>query len=226
MNNLVKVEHDKFAHTTTIRGNSISAGPFELNFRHISAPTTNSTVLDIEYRGESCVYLFSGYIIIRLNDIRNHKLNPHESYTDVVNYHYRIESDWYEISKELLKEIAEANDVEIKIWGANSSYEIVDLPRVQFMAQVMYNAVYDEQAYLGIIRNEEDRIQRVAHAIERRDIGNTVVRIIFQIISTIGLISLYIWINVFFDWFVIFSVIGGMLVIFLIALIWFYDEIL
>ncbi|MBR2265339.1 MAG: hypothetical protein IJ882_01485 [Paludibacteraceae bacterium] len=85
-------------------------------------------MIDVLYRGEQYIFLRAGSLIIRLNDSKNIKLEPHETFLrkDNESYYNCVESDYYEISQDLLKEICDASSIEIQISAKNTLVEIID----------------------------------------------------------------------------------------------------
>ena len=153
MNTLVKQEHDKFTNiTTTTTAQIIDGGCCEINFRCINSAGVRSVLMDVTYHASAPsnqFFLSEGKMIIRLNDMRNETLIPHESWCRWIT-HELIESDWYEISPSLLQDIAEASLVEIQISGRDSSFiftphETSYSP--QTIAQAMYDCIYNSSKY-------------------------------------------------------------------------------
>ncbi len=157
-------KYDKFKNKTVTETHySIDEiGTCKINFRHISSPKVDALVMDIYFEHfRSYFELQSGNVILRINNTRNYKLLPHESYrkkeliTPIPGeyfepYTLNIESDWYDISVELLKDIADASSIELQINGYSSSYTFTpneDSLSLQTIAKAIYNAIFDGNAY-------------------------------------------------------------------------------
>ena len=184
MNSLVREEHDRFTERTITRNfEPVEFGDYKISFRHISDPDADSLVMDIDHSSDSdFINLSEGIIIIRLNNQKNYKLKPHESYRNrsvssgiyYVKVKYE-ESDYCHISKDLLHEIAESSSVEIEVMSGRvvevlnfifdaRKREMKSLAQVISLAQVMYNALYDENAYADKIKE----LEREAEEAERK----------------------------------------------------------
>ena len=168
MKSLIKQKTDKFSNKTTTETSAVyDAGlypAFKIIFRHISTSRIDSIVMDIEYSHTYAVAeylnLRFGKVVLRLNNKKNYTLIPHENYTKEKNYYNILntidcvnvkESCWYDINPKLLKEIADASDVELKIYGGNEVnyfHEVgKDSISLQTAAQAMYDCIYHSKEY-------------------------------------------------------------------------------
>lgn len=159
---LVTQTHDKFANKTTTCTCIIRSENFyDIKFRHISTPNLDVIVMDCTKTTFADQSLY-GEIVIRINDQKNYRLSSHENYSTRPG---EEDSVYYKISKELLKEIADASSVELKIIGVNiltifepmkSGYQ----PSIQSIAQVLYDTIYNSQEYEQHLREEIKNIER------------------------------------------------------------------
>ena len=158
--------HDKFANKTTTCTCIIrSEDYYDIRFRHVSTPNLDVIVLDCNITTFADQSLY-GEIIIRINNLKNYRLSSHENYNTRPG---EEDSVYYDISRELLKEVADASSVELKIIGINihtifepkkSGYQ----PAIQSLAQALYDTIYNSQEYEQNvhqeIRNIEDFLKK------------------------------------------------------------------
>lgn len=63
------------------------------------------------------------------------------------------ESVYYRINPKILQEIADAQNIGIKVYGENGSSEIKNPEKFQGYAQAFYNRVYDNNAYQDVAKS-------------------------------------------------------------------------
>ena len=196
-NKFVKVDYDKFNSKTVTRTDpELSLGDaFYLIFRHISMPEGDNLVIDVETSHSDWFFLRNGNVILNINNVENITLTPHENYSKVTNtfgYTSCKESCWYAISQEQLKKICDADSVDIKITGDKSfyvfegdksqiliiytyktkdSFEHSRSKKVNFSimqyAQLMYNACFDNEAYLNSLNEMERASERATQEMQK-----------------------------------------------------------
>ncbi len=119
--------------------------------------------------GEDWAYLSSGQLIVNINDVENIELEPHESYSRVIENSYIPkyngkceESVYYEIDKYILKRICDAKSVDFQIQG-NGGADVYEVNANNFIkyAQVFYNEFYDEDAYKEVFNENLDFLHPV-----------------------------------------------------------------
>lgn len=126
----LKVTGDKFQDKTTTQAKPIKYLNFSLftkiSLRHISCGSGNDYLLIDIFTDSTDDWLFirSGNLYINLNNSINITLGAQENSTDCsvsnnVTHHY--ESVYYDISKEILAQICDADTVDLKLTGDNFS---------------------------------------------------------------------------------------------------------
>lgn len=193
-NKFIKVDYDKFENKrkTTMNYPYIlwwkDGGPWEdgnngmlrplimddkldnihASIRHISLPEIDSLLIDIESFLEDWFFLRDGLFVININDVENITLEPHESYSKVVDDYIGnskcAESCFYEINQELLQKICEAKSVDFKISGKTDSF-VVKANEFITYARRFYNGLFDENAYLDALKeSEKERTNNVENS--------------------------------------------------------------
>lgn len=132
-------------------GEDKSSQIFNLKLRHIKTPTIDSLVIDFHFFANDWFFLRDGKIIINCNSIENIELKPHDSNTSVGKYGgSRIEEiGFYNISKEQLKRICDANTIAVKVSGANNFFELEGkgLLKFHFMCRSFYSELFEDSSY-------------------------------------------------------------------------------
>lgn len=173
MNELVKQSYDKFENVTTTK--TVNASN-RIGLRHVSSPVQEATFLDLEFHQVDGPppHLENGEIILLLNDTKRYSLKPNVSmpptfskdeYIDIFGHLaeriYWDEYIYYEISEELLREMAYATDIKIKLIGASVSMVLQDSPKqpsFKMLAKALYNAIYDSSIFNDEIQKECQRL--------------------------------------------------------------------
>lgn len=164
--------YDKFKDLTTLRCaypliienkfNTVTT----LRFRYLKSSSYGFLVLDVLRIGSNWMFLRSGDLIFNINNSENITLQPHENFSETLeyklsNYSKSIqvrfldgddgvhceESVYYEIPDALLKKLCDAQSVDIKISG-DKTYVAWSLNPFILYCQKFYNAVYDNNAYV------------------------------------------------------------------------------
>ena len=187
MSELLEKEHDEFLNKTTITSKSIHDGNFEVSFRHICTPDTEKLMIDViwksstKYGGQSFYpELERGLMVIRLNDSKNISLQPNKSECDNVRerdyegylFERHFESNYYEISQDILKEIGEASSMKIKIVGGKVDEVIEDEDKywgsLRRIARVLYSNIYDADYFKKQISEDEINEKREIEELHER----------------------------------------------------------
>ncbi|HAQ71564.1 MAG TPA: hypothetical protein DCR48_11375 [Flavobacteriales bacterium] len=133
----------------------------DLTLRHVKTPDIETCLIDYMYLGGDWMFLRNGNMIINLDGTENIKLEAKESNTDVgVGFRNAVcEIGFYSISKEELKKVCDAKEVEVRVGGANSYHSIANsdqknseksiLPgdKFLFMCRTFYAGLYDDSSY-------------------------------------------------------------------------------
>jgi hypothetical protein len=114
------------------------------------------------YLGGDWMFLRNGNMIINIDGVENITLECHESNTEVgVGYKNAcMEVGFYQITKEQLKKVCDAKEVEVRISGGSSYHSIDNKPdqkytedsilpgdKFIFMCRAFYSGLYDESSY-------------------------------------------------------------------------------
>lgn len=160
MCSLIIQDYNKFKEKltfSTVKSKTILS---EINFRYIITSSGDAIVMDyLRHCLETEEWLYGGNAIIRINDIKNYTLTAHLNYRTKEFYDSYDECVYYDISKELLKEIADASKVELLVTGHNvyedfkskTSYKIIVL--IPFLAQALWDAIHNSSEYTQNINN-------------------------------------------------------------------------
>lgn len=222
MKSLIKQKTDKFSNKTTTETSAVyDAGlypAFKIIFRHISTSRIDSIVMDIEYSHTYAVAeylnLRFGKVVLRLNDKKNYTLIPHENYTrenkgynrtlNTIDFVNVEESCWYDINPKLLKEIADASDVELKIYGDNKFCYFHEVGKesisLQTAAQAMYDCIYHSKEYEHDLKASVGKIDDYKRTKKIHDIFADYV---LNIIGLLGLTATFVggvWSFFTFSW--------------------------
>ena len=156
MGTFLKVDGDKFSDKVTTTTDKLNLSKVKIKLRHISfADGNDSLVIDV-YRDytDSWIYIRSGELILNINDSINIRLKAYENYTNsstfknnqgeiVTSY---SESAFYNITKEQLAAICEANTLDIKVRGSDGSI-ISNGDKFLIYCRKFYNQFYDSTKY-------------------------------------------------------------------------------
>lgn len=136
----------------------------ELDFtlRNVKTPDLDVTLIDYMYLGGDWMFLRHGKMIINIDGTENITLECHESDTEVgVGFRNAVcEVGYYSITKEELKKVCDAKQVEVRV-GGNSSYHVINnepnqknseksiLPgdKFIFMCRAFYAGLCDDSSY-------------------------------------------------------------------------------
>ena len=177
MTPFVHQSHDKFeAATTTVTDYAGESGSY-IRLRQHSSPRGDSLCLDLEHRQRDGAQplLIEGELILLINGSKRYSLRPkvskpatyyEDEYVDWAgNLCTRLEWNeyvYYEISEEILREMAYATSIEIKVIGASVSKVLEEskvIPSFLIIAKALYNAIFDNSAFLEDLNKEKQRIK-------------------------------------------------------------------
>jgi len=134
----------------------------DLTMRHIKTPDLDVTLIDYIYIGGDWMFLRNGKMIINIDGTENINLECNESNTEVgVGFRNAVcEIGYYQISKEELKKVCEAKEVEVRVSGDSSYHAINNKPNQEnsektilpgdkflFMCRAFYGGLYDDASY-------------------------------------------------------------------------------
>ena len=174
MNFLTTREHDKFSGKTTTKTIPFDWGGISFNFQHVSNQEGEILYIEIHNRYCDCLYLKSGELIFNINNTKNIKLKSISGlYFQDFDLGKLEETAFYKITKEQLLSICKAKSIEYCLTGDHTTkqctdydedgdsnvtmdgevilndqeYLADDYSKIQYGAQALYNAIYDETAF-------------------------------------------------------------------------------
>jgi len=134
----------------------------DLTMRHVKTPDLDALLIDYTYLGADWMFFRNGSMVINLNGTKNITLECHESNTEVGVGFYNacFEVGFYRISKEDLKKVCDAKELEVRMSGGSSYHAISNkagqenteqaiLPgdKFLFMCRAFYAGLYDVDIY-------------------------------------------------------------------------------
>ena len=189
MTPFVHQSHDKFeAATTTVTDYAGNSGS-NIRLRHHSSPQGDTFCIDLNYtqRNDAQPLLIKGELILLLNGSKRYSLRPkinkpstyyEDEYVDYFgNLCKRIEWNeyvYYEISEEILREMAYATTIEIKVTGASVSIVLEEgevTPSFLIIAKALYNAIFDNSAFKEDFKKEKQRIKEAKIEVELKEMA-------------------------------------------------------
>lgn len=192
MTPFVHQSHDKFeAATTTVTDYAGESGSY-IRLRHHSSPQGDTFCVDLNYtqRNDAQPLLIKGELILLLNDSKRYSLRPkvskpatyyEDEYVDWAgNLCKRLEWNeyvYYEISEEILREMAYATSIEIKVIGASVSKVLEEnkvIPSFFIIAKALYNAIFDNSAFLEDLNKEKQRIKEAKIEAELKEMAEKI----------------------------------------------------
>lgn len=165
-------EFDKYTNKTTIKWNDPLHGKmwakwdyyiYELSYkvgdksfratctltpRMVKVGNVESIVFDYNYSSSDWIFLRNGNLIVHIPGGQNITLLPTESDTKVFSGNVE-EYGYYQVSKEELKAIADAENISVRLSGDSTAFELKEkaLLKFQFMARSFYADVYEDSSY-------------------------------------------------------------------------------
>lgn len=122
-----------------------------LHLRHFKTPDLDSLVIDYTYYSNDWIFLRDGSMIINIDGVDNVNLAPHESDTKVGEFGGSgiTENGFYNITKGQLKQICDAKEISVRIYGGSSYFELKDkgLLKFHFMSRSFYADLYEDSSY-------------------------------------------------------------------------------
>lgn len=192
MTPFVHQSHDKFeAATTTVTDYAGESGSY-IRLRQHSSPRGDSLYLDLEHqqRDGAQPLLIEGELILLINGSKRYSLRPkvskpatyyEDEYVDWAgNLCKRLEWNeyvYYEISEEILREMAYATSIEIKVIGASVSKVLEEnkvIPSFLIIAKALYNAIFDNSAFLEDLNKEKQRIKEAKIEAELKEMAEKI----------------------------------------------------
>ena len=190
----VHQSYDKFSSKTTTVTSCAGDGNCQVRLRHISSSEGEHILLDLEYRQDAPQpMLHQGNLFIVLSGKKRYTLTPHINqparYTEneysnwsgintIITWY---ESMYYELTKEMLLDMASATRIEMKVTGASASYVVKEKftgeekEHISFliMAKALYNAIFDKSAFNEdievLIQRIKEKKRKVARKVARKE---------------------------------------------------------
>ncbi len=184
MNILTTREHDKFSGKTTTKTIPFDWDGTTFIFQHVSDQGGENLYIEVHScEDDKSLYLDSGELIFNVNNTKNIKLKSIKELYAIEPYLKTIkETAFYKITKEQLVLICKAKSIEYCLKGSRTSkqcadydedgdsnvtmdgevllngqeYLADDYSKIQYGAQALYNAIYDETSY----KRELQKIKR------------------------------------------------------------------
>lgn len=163
---------DKFNDKTTTTVNvKLALKPNEsfcsatIGFRHISMPDGDLLLIDVLVQRLTWGHFEQGMLTFNINNTKNIKFQPHnqEKFAETIDHTtYVFESNFYEITQEQLKELCDANCLDIQISGKGQSIEMSGQEFISY-CRLFYNQFYDEQLYDSTITDYWPRLRSSAN---------------------------------------------------------------
>jgi len=134
----------------------------DLTLRHVKTPDLDIILIDYVYLGGDWMFLRNGKMTINIDGTENLNLECNESNTDVgVGFRNAVcEIGYYPITKEDLKKVCDAKEVEVRVSGSNSYHAINNKPNQEncektilpgdkflFMCRAFYAGLYDDDSF-------------------------------------------------------------------------------
>ena len=130
------------------------------DLRQISTPDMDSLVVDIHHFSPDWFFLRNGKLYFNIDGKKNIILDANESYTDVGREQGSFDREatvvteedcYYKLTKDELKEICDAQHLEIQVTG-DAIKKQMDGELFRLYARAFYNYVFDSSEYKGAIQ--------------------------------------------------------------------------
>jgi hypothetical protein len=131
---------------------------FIISLRHVESPEGAALAFDYIFNGAD--WLFTQSIIININGVENIKLEAHELDRETETSTYSnnvdcVEKGYFIITKELLKKICDAEDLDVCVNGKSRRIEFENedksgkngILRFRFLCRVFYSELYEDNTY-------------------------------------------------------------------------------
>ena len=178
MTPFIHQSHDKFSSETVTTTDWSGNKDCSVRLRHFSSSKRDIIFLDLDFHqlNGTQPMLHQGKLFVLLNGSKRYTLTPNvrkpstyevresRSWYDgrEEEYVYWDEHMYYEITEDMLREMASAISIEMKVTGASVSKVIEgDEVRLSFiiMAKALYNAIFDNSSYNEELKKEKKRIK-------------------------------------------------------------------
>lgn len=172
MTHFIFQSNDKFSTTNTVR--TANAGNIcqLISLRYHSSETGDAILLDLQYSGSGDQpHIDQGNLFLLINGTKRYSFVPHLNQPASASENFDFfgnkyiswnESMYYEISEEILREMAYAYSVEFKVTGASVAREVKEdgeRPSFIIIAKALYNAIFDNSAFIEDLENEKQRLE-------------------------------------------------------------------
>jgi hypothetical protein len=173
MNPFIHQSNDKFSTANTVCTSNAGETGRLISLRYHSSENDDAILLDLLYEGfGNQPHIDQGNLFLLINGTKRYSFVPHINQPassrefETFLYHDTIitweEYVYYEISKDILREMAYASSVEFKVTGASVNEEIEedgDRPSFIIIAKALYNAIFDNSAFVEDLKNEKRRLE-------------------------------------------------------------------
>ena len=178
MTPFIHQSHDKFSSETVTTTDWSGNKDCSVRLRHFSSSKRDIIFLDLDFHqlNGTQPMLDQGKLFVLLNGSKRYTLTPNVSKPSTYEvresrswydgreeeYVYWDEHMYYEITEDMLREMASAISIEMKVTGASVSKVIEgDEVRLSFiiMAKALYNAIFDNSSYNEELKKEKKRIK-------------------------------------------------------------------
>lgn len=163
---------DKFNDKTTTTVNvKLGMNPNEaynkttFSFRHVSTPNGDNLIIDVYVQRLTWGHYDEGMLTFHINGSKNMKLSPHnqEKFVDTIDHTtYVFESNFYIITQEQLKELCDAQSLDIQLSGRGSAIEMSGEEFISY-CQLFYNQFFDESSYSSAVTDYWPSLKRSAN---------------------------------------------------------------
>lgn len=172
MTHFIFLSNDKFSTTNTVWTANTGNNCQLISLRYHSSETGDAILLDLLYKGfGDQPHIDQGNLFLLINGTKRYSFVPHLNQPASASENFDYfgnkyiswkESMYYEISEEILREMAYASSVEFKVTGASVNEEIEedgDRPSFIIIAKALYNAIFDNSAFIEDLENEKQRLE-------------------------------------------------------------------
>lgn len=193
MTPFIHQSHDKFSSETVTSTDWSGNKDCSVRLRHFSSSKRDIIFLDLDFHqfDGTQPMLHQGKLFVLLNGSKRYTLTPNvrkpstyevresRSWYDgrEEEYVYWDEHMYYEITEDMLREMASAISIEMKVTGASVSKVIEgDEVRLSFiiMAKALYNAIFDNSAFLEDFNKEKQRIKEAKIEAELKEMAEKI----------------------------------------------------
>ena len=176
MNSFIHQSNDKFSATKTVYTSEAGESwGSSISLRYHSSENGDAILIDLQYSDSGDQpHIDQGNLFLLINGTKRYSFVPHlnrpasakECWSQFLGeYEYYTcwkEYVYYKISKDILREMAFASSVEFKVTGASVASEIKEdgeRPSFIIIAKALYNAIFDNSAFIEDLEKEKQRLE-------------------------------------------------------------------